>query len=245
MDGFMSYLKKTGVYILVALGLVAGAGGFPMKKDKAYGASVGTDLSLSVVSSYVFRGITINKGPAVQPNVELSAMNAKFGLWGSYSLDQQDDETNQEIEVYLRYGIPVGFAELTLGVWEYIYPEDKDIDNDREIELTAEMGLPLQPRLSVFLGLDGSVENNKYYELAVNQDLLELSQISLSLGATAGYIDAADEGQDGFSHGMLSLGASYEVIDASFNWVLETDDKVNDLEGQKDFYVQVSSGFSF
>ena len=244
----MDLFNKARVHSFLAFGLLTAAAMLPRKNDVARAAVVATDLNLSAVSSYVFRGVTINHGPAFQPNVELSAMQASLGLWGSFSLDRRKEETKQEIEVYLRYGIPVGFAELTLGVWEYMYPEDKTLDNDREIELTATMdNLPWQPRLSIFRGLHGAVEENTYVEFSLNEDLLDLNQLSVSLGFVAGYIDMASAGkdEDGFTHGMISLGASYQIIDASFNWIIETDDRLNDLSGQKDFYAQISSGFSF
>lgn len=213
---------------------------------KTASTNVAADASVNYVSAYVFRGATINKGSSVQPKFELMvADSAQLGVWANFAVDRTEAEIDQEVEVYFRYGIPVAFANFIIGAWEYAYPENRSQKvNDREIELTASLDLLMNPTLSAFFGIDGQVDNSEYYEFSVDQDVLAYRDISLNVGGKLGYLDA-DVGEDGFTHALLTLAAGYDILRASANWVVETDTDVNDLAGQRNFYLQVGTGYSF
>lgn len=252
MGYVMKVVKISSLSKVMTLGLISFACLSPSGASMAQVASVKTptsvttDANVNYVSSYIFRGRTVNKGSAVQPNLELIvAKQAQLGVWGNFPVDQTDQELKQEVEVYFRYGLPIGFANLIVGAWEYVYPEDRENRaNDREIEFTAAMDLPLNPSLSAFVGIEGERDNSEYYEFSLNEDVLRMQKLSLSVGGNVGYLDS-DEGEDGFTHAMITLGAGYEILNASLNWIIETDDEVNELDGQEDFYLQVGSGYSF
>ncbi len=73
--------------------------------------TAGADL----VSSFVWRGSRIGKGPAIQPTVEFSAGGFVAGAWGSYYLANPEiDET----DLYVHYTFKPG---IRLGVNDYYF----------------------------------------------------------------------------------------------------------------------------
>lgn len=207
-------------------------------------APVSASVSVDYASSYIFRGVTVNKDSAVQPGLELSFLeNAAVGVWGNIPFDAAEGELEQELDAYASYTLPLGMASFTLGIIEYMYPED-DIDNDREIQFGIALDTILNPSLTAYAGIDGAIEDSEFYEFALGQDLYSQGELSFSLGGSLGYLDS-DIGEDGLSYGMVTLGASYAMVNASANFIVETDEDVNDLEDQENFYLSVGTGYSF
>jgi uncharacterized protein (TIGR02001 family) len=205
---------------------------------------VAAAMSVDYASAYIFRGTTVNSKSVVQPALELTVGDrAQIGLWGNFPVGREEEELKQEVDIYARYAVPFDLATLVVGAWEYTYPEN-DVQNDREIEATIALNTLLSPTLSAYFGVDGAAEDNEYYEFALSQDLLQRQALSLNIGGKVGYQDN-DVGEDGFNHALLTLAAGYEILNASANWVFETDEDVNDLAGQENFYLSVGTGYSF
>lgn len=180
----------------------------------------------------------------MQPTVELNVLEqATFGVWGNFPLDRLAEELKQELNIYLSYSVPLGLAELTLGAAEYIYPED-EIDNDRELSIEIALDTLLNPSLSVFLGIGGGIKDSQFFEINVNEDIWSFDQLSFNLGTTLAY-SIPDEGDQGFNHALISLSAGHANLNASANWVFETNDRVNDLSSQETFYLAVGAGYTF
>jgi hypothetical protein len=51
--------------------------------------------------------------------------------------------------------------------------------------------------------------------------------------------------ESGFTHGLITASVSYKMVTASANYIIEMDDKVNNLEDQKDFYTTIGTNFVF
>lgn len=73
-------------------------------------------VGMDFCSSYVWRGIRLGKGPAVQPSVEFTKGSFTVGAWGSCCLS---DEEALETDLYASLGFGSGFS---MGVTNYYYP---------------------------------------------------------------------------------------------------------------------------
>ncbi len=195
------------------------------------------DLSLDMVSSYVFRGATFNTGLALQPGIEVSGLPVTLGIWGNLDIDDGDGSLSSgqisEIDIYCSYDLPMDLDSLSLsvGYTEYTYPTGGDAD--RELSLTAALSGTrildmLSPSFGVFYGIDGALEKALYVELGVSHER-ELGNIceglSGNLEIAVGYM-APDEGSSGFSHADITLGVGYRALSASVTYVAQIDDDV-------------------
>lgn len=216
----------------------------PEVTPEASTSSLETTLAVDYVSAYVFRGATVNRKSSVQPAFSiLVAGRAELGVWGSFPVERQTGELKAEIDVFLRYAIPIGIGDFVIGVIEYTYPED-DIENDRELEFELSFATLLNPSISAFIGIGGGAKNSQYYEIGLNQDIWEIGDLSFNLAGTVGYV-SPDEGSEGWNHGLVSLAASYDILSVSSNWVIQTSERVNDLSGQEKNYLSVGLAHSF
>jgi len=185
-------------------------------------------VTLDIASAYVFRGITFNDGPVVQPGIEVTLHGLTIGAWGNLDLDDYDGavEKNQfsEIDWYLAYGIPVGLAEIGIGYTEYTFPGAEG-DAEREVSLGVGFDVPLAPELAVYYGVDGGIEKDLYLEAGLGHGFALMDGLELDLGATIGYLNP-DEGKSGFSAWSLTAGLSYGMFGASVTYYGQLDDKV-------------------
>lgn len=202
-------------------------------------ATAGADLA----SAYIFRGFTVNKRPAVQPALKVQVGGFTAGAWGSLASDVQENEVEKEMDLYASYDLPLDIVTLSAGYTQYMYP-DTELDDDQEVMAKISLSTMLSPSLAAYRGVGGGIEDSTYYELASKQEIFAKAGFASTLGATLGYLDRA-EGTDGLSHLTVSAGASYKVITASLNYVAETDDKVNDLSEQEQFFVMSGASFTF
>lgn len=62
--------------------------------------SLSADLSVDIVSRYIWRGINLSESPALQPTLGLSFKNFTLGTWSSYTLSR---EIIQEVDLFLSY----------------------------------------------------------------------------------------------------------------------------------------------
>ena len=97
---------------------------------------------LSLVSTYVWRGIKINSGPAFQGSVSGTFGIVTVGFWGS----SIDIGTDQEIETDLSadLALPTGDLSSTLGATVYMFDFrsfNATADAEVEIHLLAEYGV--------------------------------------------------------------------------------------------------------
>jgi len=236
-------MKKASLALAVALSPWLGNAYGVESEMTASPTPLNTTIGLDIASSYIFRGFTVNKNPSLQPTLKATAGGLTLGTWGSFPMDREEGELEQEVDLYATYDRAVGAFVFSIGAIEYTYPES-DLDNDREIMLKAALTAPLSPSLAIYHGLEGAVEKSTYYELAGKQELYSTGRFSSALRATLGYLDS-DAGEDGLSHLTLTATASYAVVTASLNYVAETDADVNDLSEQEQVYVATGASFAF
>ena len=85
-----------------------------------------------------------------------------------------------------------------------------------------------------------------YTELGVGQEVYNKSGITAGVAAALGHIiPEDDEAETGLTHGLVSANMGYKMVNASVNYVVETDEEVNDLEEQEEFFVTIGAGTTF
>jgi hypothetical protein len=62
--------------------------------------SLSADLSVDIVSRYIWRGINLSESPALQPTLGLNFKNFTLGTWSSYTISR---EAIQEVDLFLSY----------------------------------------------------------------------------------------------------------------------------------------------
>ena len=205
--------------------------------------SMESSVTLDMVSSYIFRGVTLNKGAAVQPGVSVSANGLTAGAWGSIALDAEESETEQELDLYVSYEAEIGNLGLTLGAVEYMYP-DTDIDSDREVSIGLGLDTVLAPTLTFNYGIGGAVEETLYTELGLEHAIIEVNDVSTSLSGAIGHL-SPKEGETGLSHAQISLAASFRGISTSINYFAELDEDVQSFQDGEEFFLSVGTSRTF
>ncbi len=195
--------------------------------------SASAEVSVDVVSAYIFRGATINDEVNVQPGFGTEAFGGavNVGTWANFNTDTSDFD---EIDYF--FGIPLPLGEdspvsVEVGYTEYTYPT-AGIEADREPYIsfgTSAAGVDLS--LGLFYGIDGGIKDTLYAELGAETGMDVAENVALGVSAKLGYVDP-DEGKDGFSH--LTLGASLGLtipeiekeVSLGVAYVVETDEDV-------------------
>ncbi|MGZ8756195.1 MAG: hypothetical protein ACXW15_13520, partial [Acidimicrobiia bacterium] len=227
---------RAGGAALVFIGALVGA--VPVHAQATFG------VDLDLFSSYVWRGLSLTNKPVAQPAVWVSfpAGNASVtvGGWANVDLGKYDDPADDisesggssafnlaEFNPYAEVSFPVGRATLTGGATGYIYPNDELAPNDfglltsdaNTVEIYGKVGLdtPLSPELSIYYDVDKI--KGAYFEGSVSHSLAASENVSIDLGALAGFSagqgisDDPDESSnfddDGFTHLELSAGVPF------------------------------------
>lgn len=215
-------------------------------------ADTKVDLSTDMVSSYVFRGATLNSGPALQPGVEVSGLPVSFGIWGNLDVDDNGGSLASgqfsEIDIYFSYDLPIdlGPVGLSIGYTEYTYPVG--VEADREVSLTAALSdTVLSPSLAIYYGIDGAIEKSLYIEMGLGheEDLGKLcAGLTGNLNVALGYM-APDTGDSGFSHADIGIGLGYDVFSASVVYVTQIDGDVLGSAYETEWFGKIGVACSF
>ena len=222
----MKKLITNSVIITMALGI------FGVNAGELTG--VGVDLN----SAYVFRGDTVNDEVNVNPYLDADIGGGlSVGVWANVNTDGNNTD---EVDLSASYALPAG---LSLGFTEYVYAGDGAADSDRELSLSMAVpgGLPLDPAIAVFLGVDGGIDGDLYVELTGGHSLALSDSMAIDIGATLGYVADSDGGETGLSHLTLSAGTGFDTglgaIAVGVSYVVETDDSV--LAVDEDLFVTI------
>lgn len=202
-------------------------------------ATVGADMG--ILSSYVWRGLTLTNRPVAQPDVYLTfpagGASVTVGGWANIDLGQYDDAGSHlsesgglsafnvaEIDPWAEISVPVGKVTLTGGALVYVFPNDAGFtssSNTVELYAKAALDAPLSPKLGVWYDVDKV--NGAYLEASLAHALPLGGATSLSLAALAGFnagqslpgqpgsSDLASFQDDGFTHLDLSAGVPLGV----------------------------------
>jgi hypothetical protein len=114
-------------------------------------------VSLDMVSAYVFRGITYNDGPCLQPYLETAAGDITFALWANFDLNEYEYVKAgdfSEVDFTLAYQRTLGMFDLSAGVMQFLFPEAGPHTNTRELFGSASTALFGGVGGSVYVGYD-------------------------------------------------------------------------------------------
>lgn len=156
-------------------------------------AKVTGSASVGVFNRYVFRGYELSNGSVVvQPAVGISYKGFSASFWGnidsdekptqSFVPDREGQKSFNETDLTLSYTYTIDKLSLTGG---YIYYGTKYAAETEELFLTAGYDTLLKPALSIYR--DINEYSGTYVNLAVAHSLPLVKNITLDLGASAGY----------------------------------------------------------
>jgi uncharacterized protein (TIGR02001 family) len=130
----MRTMKKT-----MGLAMLAGAATFA----SAGAASAEVTANIALTTDYVFRGISLSDGPAVQGGFDYSAELWYAGVWGS------NVNEGIELDLYAGFTPTTGPVEWDLGLIGYFYPDaDDDAAEFDYVELKAGGSVSLTEQFS-------------------------------------------------------------------------------------------------
>lgn len=217
--------------------------------------SVGADLA----SAYVWRGVTLNDGPVIQPSIDVAGPGyIGLNVWGNLDLDDYNDTLESgefsEIDLTASYAIPVeGFA-LGIGLIEYLYPDAPEGAADAGTrEVYAEAGYDIFDALSVggFFAYDIDEVNDFYANVSTSYKMDVSEDLSMSLTGVIGFAgDDFSSGADSGAHEYnVNLSASYLAMENTElgAYVAYTDSVDDDvlIDQETDFYGGVSAYYTF
>lgn len=126
----------------------------------AEGAEVGVEVSGSVASQYVWRGLPVEDGPVIQPEVSVTLGAFTAGWWGNVSTTHDvayDPPEFTEHDLSLEAELPVvlpGDGHLSVGAVLYRF-EGQAAEDTAEVYATLEFEAPwLTPSISVWRDVD-------------------------------------------------------------------------------------------
>lgn len=183
-----------GLKVLVlAMALVGVSISSLYAEDKVTGSA-----SVGVFNRYIFRGYEIGSHSIViQPALSISYKGFSGSLWGnidsneratqSFVPDKAGHKSLNETDLTLSYTYAIDKLSLTAG---YIYYAMKPGDTE-ELFLIASYDTLLKPTLSVYR--DITSYPGTYFNLSLSHSITVYKNITLDLGASAGYFVGSDD----------------------------------------------------
>ena len=148
-------------------------------------AEVDFSGDISAVSTYVWRGIKINSGPALQSTAEGSYEILTFGFWGSSI--SVGDNTEVETDLYASVALPTGDLSSSLGATVYMLDfRQFNSTADAELEIFANLGYSAFGLNIFYIPEQNSIKNDLnsslyWTELSGTAPLLE-TDLSAQIG---------------------------------------------------------------
>jgi hypothetical protein len=189
-------------------------------------------VSAGVFNRYIFRGYELSAHSAViQPAVTVSYKGFSASMWGnidtdeyptqSFVPDREGQKSFNETDLTLSYTYNIDKLALTGG---YVYYGTKYANETEELFISAVYDTFLKPTLAVYR--DINEYSGTYLNLSASKSLPIYKEISLDLGASAGYFaGSADywktyerstgaytgKKYQGFHDGMVKAGLTIPV----------------------------------
>jgi uncharacterized protein (TIGR02001 family) len=110
----MKTIKKTLLILITIFSIST----INAQEEAVKESKVDFDLGVDIASRYIWRGLQLSDGVAIQPFIEMSVGNFTLGTWGSYQ--PGDTGYAQELDFYASYAI----KSFTIGFTDYAFPQD-------------------------------------------------------------------------------------------------------------------------
>ena len=161
-------------------------------------APLSAGLDLPVLSSYVWRGQSLNDQAVVQPSLTVGQAGFALNTWANYNIDRACQGDFSEVDLTASYSKTVGPVALGAGVVQYTFPNQTLAVEDGEdtaypgtAEVFGSVGLPgvvLAPTLTVSRDVDAI--DGTYGVLALGHTLAVNDRLALAVSASLGAADA-------------------------------------------------------
>ena len=209
-------------------------------------AEVGFSGDLTAVTTYVWRGIKLNTGPALQGTAEGSYGIITLGFWGSSLNIIPDQETELETDLYASVTLPTGDLETSLGATVYMLDFSHfNSTADAELELFASFAYNILGLNALYIPDQNSIKNNEnsslyWIELAVTIPILGADiTAQASYGTYSSRWLPAGPKKDAVALGLLSVSKSVtDEISAFWTYSFDLDGGFENI-----FYFGGSYGF--
>ena len=188
------------------------------------------ELSMDVLSDYVWRGTICNGNPVWQPSVTASYDAGDFGtisgnVWSSFDLThKRGTATNsrrsaglQEIDYTLSYSVELAGVGLEVGHIWYTFPNNNGKD-DQDLYATVSYDNPfVTPSASVYYNYSDSAGNDVsclYYSFGLSHEFAITDTFALTPSASLGFGGNAwtDCGTE-LTDQTVGLAASYALCE--------------------------------
>jgi hypothetical protein len=172
------------------------------------------DLSVSILSQYIWRGQELSRDSVVfQPSLTFAYKGVSANVWMNFDSDPFDNSMDNlnETDLTLSYSHSFGLVDAEVG---YIYYALSGIDDSQEFYLSGTLNTFLSPSLTVYQ--EFAHYNSTYIVFGVSHSLALSRGISLDVGLQGSYLASQDEGAypdpddsddkySNFHDGMLSV----------------------------------------
>ena len=183
-------------------------------------SDVGVGLDVAALSSYMWRGQTLNDKMAAQPSLTASKAGFALNAWANVNVDGAYEGEFSEVDLTASYSTTLGPVALGAGIVQYLFPnqtlaveDGEDVAYPGTVEVYASVGLPdvpLAPTLTAYRDVDEI--DGTYGMLGVGHsfELAEMASLSLSasLGAADADYNAGYFGVDDAALNDLTVGAA-------------------------------------
>ena len=227
----LAVLSLTG---MLALGtaLAQQPQGAETELEKEAASPVSAELSIDVLSDYMWRGTTCNANPVWQPSATLGYDLGDMGalavnVWSSFDLThKRGTATNsrrscgaQEIDYTLAYANSLGPVGIEAGHIWYTFPNNNgSSDQDLYATVSYENDI-VTPSASAYWNYSDSAGTDVsavYFSFGLSHDFKPIEALTLTPKAEIGFGDHAYTGSAGgteLTDQTLGFSASYAVTD--------------------------------
>jgi len=216
-------VKGLRFYILAIILILGVSVGTLYAKEKVTGSA-----SIGIFSQYIFRGYELSTGSVImQPSVNVSYKGFSVGFCGnidtnenstqSFAPDRPGQKSFNETDLTLSYTYSIGKVGLTGG---YIYYGTKYASETEELFLSATYDVITKPTLAIYRDITSFP--GTYINLSLSHSVPVYKEVSLDLGASAGYFNGSDDAfrTDGgtgkrynaLHDGMLKAGFTIPIV---------------------------------
>lgn len=152
------------------------------------------DLSVSVLSDYIWRGQELSRDSiVVQPSMTIGYKGFSANVWGNldtdpYATTAGNNPSNwNETDLTLSYGKDFGPLNISGG---YIYYGLDGVDDSQEIFVGLGVDTLLSPSLTIYKEIDSYM--HWYVLLGISHSFKITEAVSLDLAASASYLKSED-----------------------------------------------------
>ncbi|MBW1678379.1 MAG: hypothetical protein JRJ79_17750 [Deltaproteobacteria bacterium] len=153
------------------------------------------DLSVAVLSDYIWRGQELSRDSAViQPSMTISYQDFSANLWSNLDTDpytsthgENNSSACNETDFTLSYAREFGPVSVEGG---YIYYGLEGVDDSQEVFLSLGLDTLLSPALTVYR--DVHKYQHWYFLLGISHSFEISKAVSLELSASASYLESLD-----------------------------------------------------